>query len=147
MWLSSPLRLGSTRDRTAFCSILAAKVFRDSLGGEAAIMAYTQSLAAWAYEHLTRVWQVPPMAPLEMMSSMALVKLPAEDAATCAAIRAHLTQLNWSVSGWSALPNFACYLRLSAQVYLEQSDFVNLGQEGACIVFSVNVWPNSLMKS
>lgn len=116
-----------TRDRSPYCAIMAAADFRESLGGEQQIMAYTQGLALWAAQYLTRLWNVPAMAPDSMFSSMSIVKLPTDDAATCASIRGRLTRLGWSVSGWTALPGFACYLRLSAQVYLEQSDFVTLG--------------------
>ena len=124
-----------TRDRTAYCAIQAAAAYRASIGGEAAILAYNQALALFAKRHLEAAWGVQPMAPDEMMSSLAIVRLPTHNVTECGAIRgALISEYGLGVSGWTALPEFECYLRISAQVYLEQSDIVRLGEAVLAII-------------
>ena len=71
------------------------------------------------------------MAPLDMHTSMSLVQIPTTNATVCGLLREQLTVKGWSVSGWTAVGSEAnpipCSFRLSAQVYLEQADFVELG--------------------
>jgi isopenicillin-N epimerase len=120
-----------TRDRTPYCAIQAASALRAALGGEAAIMGYNAALARWAEAHLRAKWRVPAMAPPAMFSGMSVVQIPAANASQCAAVRAGLLAAGWSMSGCNAVgdPPIACYFRLSAQVYLEQADFVALGDK------------------
>ena len=117
-----------TRDRTAYCAIQAATAFREQLGGEAAIQAYNAGLALFAKRHLEAAWGVPPMAPDEMMSSLSIVQLPTHNTTVCGILRDQLINVyGLGISGWTALPGIECYLRISGQVYLEQSDIVRLG--------------------
>jgi selenocysteine lyase/cysteine desulfurase len=118
-----------TRDRSAFCAVQEAITFRESLGGETAIMDYTYQLADFAGKYLMNLWQVEPLAPNSMHSSMVTVRIPTMDASICAAVRSTLFNMGYSVSGWAPLPSVAqCYFRLSAQVYLDQTDFMTIGQ-------------------
>lgn len=117
-----------TRDRTAYCAIEAAAAFREALGGEAAVQAYNAALALFAKRHLESAWGVPPMAPDAMMSSLSIVQLPTSNATVCGIVRgALISEYGLMVSGWTALPGIECYLRISGQVYLEESDIVRLG--------------------
>jgi isopenicillin-N epimerase len=121
-----------TRDRTPYCAIQAATAFRGELGGESAIMAYNMGLARWAEAYLRALWGVTAMAPPAMHTSMSIVQIPTPNATVCGLVREALFAQGWSVSGWNtplADPPIACYFRLSAQVFLEQSDFVALGEK------------------
>lgn len=128
-----------TRDRTPYCAILNASDFRAQLGGEAAVMAYTQSLALYAKRTLEALWQVPEMAPESMIAgSMALVKIPTDNSTVCGIVGGTLkADYNLSVSGWAAVPGFPCSFRISAQVYLEQSDIDFLGRAVLDIIRAV----------
>ena len=118
-----------TRDRTAYCAILNATQFRAALGGEAAIMAYTQGLALYAKRTLEKLWNVPEMVPESMIAgSMALVKIPTQNATVCGIVSGTLRSVyNLSTSGWTSVGEFVCSFRISAQVYLEESDIDLLG--------------------
>ena len=117
-----------TRDRTAYCAVQAATAFRAALGGEAAVQAYNAGIALFAKQHLETVWQVPPMAPDSMMSSLSIVQLPTLNATVCGILRgALIDEYGLGISGWTALPGIPCYLRISGQVYLENSDIIRLG--------------------
>lgn len=116
-----------TRDRTPYCAIMAAKTFRDSLGGESAITNYTRSLALYAKHYLEQAWKVTPMAPDSMTSSMALVQIPTSNATRCSMLNGILrNKYGLMVSGFTPLPNIPCYYRISAQVYLDESDIQRL---------------------
>ena len=119
-----------TRDRTAYCAILNATQFRAALGGEAAIMAYTQGLALYAKRTLEKLWNVPEMVPESMIAgSMALVKIPTQNATVCGIVSGTLRSVyNLSTSGWTSVGDFVCSFRISAQVYLEESDIDLLGK-------------------
>ena len=119
-----------TRDRTAYCAIQNATAFRAALGGEAAIQAYNQGLALYAKRTLEKLWAVPEMAPESMIAgAMALVKIPTDNSTVCGIVSGTLRSVyNLSTSGWAAVPGFPCSFRISAQVYLEQSDIDLLGR-------------------
>ncbi len=93
--------------------------------------AYTTGLARWAVAYLEGLWGVEKMAPIDMHTSMSLVKIPTNNATVCGYVRGGLVARGFSVSGWtpvgSASNPIPCSFRLSAQVYLEQSDFMELG--------------------
>jgi len=117
-----------TRDRTAYCAIMAAKQFRDSLGGEAAVQNYTRYIALYAKQYLEKEWQVEAMAPENMTSSMALVQIPTKNSTKCSMLNGVLrSKYGLMMSGFTPLPNIPCYYRISGQVYLDESDVQRLG--------------------
>lgn len=117
-----------TRDRTAFCAIQDATAFRAALGGEAAITTYTRDLALQAARYLEALWSVAPMAPESMASSLVNVQIPTRNATACGIVRSELiSKHGLSVSGWTPVGDITCYFRISAQVYLDMTDFERLG--------------------
>ena len=122
-----------TRDRTAYCAINAAIEFRQSLGGEDAIMNYNHQLAHEGGKLLVNLWGTRLLGPSSMMSSMITVQVPTDSNSACQTVRSQLCSndricVSGSASYNIAGSNIACYWRLSTQVYLELSDFQALGQ-------------------
>lgn len=125
----------STKDYTALLSIAAAMDFRDSvLGGDEAIHTYIRNLAMHAKAHLMKVWDTPtPMVPDSMEEYMVNVILP------ISRDNDNKTQVGLALQRWlydthemyvviAEEPSSGyIYTRLSAQVYLELSDFERLG--------------------
>lgn len=121
-----------TRDRTAFCAILAALDYRQSLGGEQRIMNYNHELAMFAGQFLSNLWKTQILSPTSMQSSMTNVQVPTNNYTVCQMIVGELyDNYNTMVSGASNIVppfgNIPCYLRLSAQIYQEKTDWENLG--------------------
>ena len=121
-----------TRDRTAFCAILAALDYRQSLGGEERIMNYNQQLAMFAGQYLSTLWNTQILSPESMQSSMTNVQVPTKNYTVCQMVVGELyDNYNTMVSGASNISppfgNIPCYLRLSAQIYQEKSDWQELG--------------------
>jgi hypothetical protein len=115
-----------TRDYTQFCSSGAGLDFRASLGSEDEVLAYGHDLAVWAGEHLTKVWGTEVMQDKQMTGWMTNVRLPSDDAAKVGEVATRLLQdydTKVVFFQWSA----QSYTRLSAQVYLQRSDFERLG--------------------
>lgn len=105
-------------------------------------MAYNTGLARWAEAYLRALWGVQAMAPPDMHTSMSIVQIPTSNTTVCGLVREALYAIGWSVSGWNtpiADPPIACYFRLSAQVFLEQSDFVALGSKVLEVIKSLGV--------
>ena len=59
-----------TRDYTAFCSIGAAMDFRQSVGGDTAIMTYMSQLAWQGGNRLAFMWGTRLLVPQNMIGSM-----------------------------------------------------------------------------
>jgi len=122
-----------TRDRTAYCAVRDALAWRESLGGEAAIMQYNQGLAREGGDLLVNMWRTRFLGPSEMMSSMVTVQVPTNDLSACQTLRSELCStyaicVSASSSYTAAESNIPCYWRLSAQIYLDTSDFQRLGE-------------------
>lgn len=120
-----------TRDRSAYCAINDALLFRQFLGGEETIMNYTQSLALQAGHYMAQNFSTYLLTPDNMTSSMFDIVIPTDNTTACAIVNGQLrSQYGIAVSGNGVLDathgNVACYWRLSAQVYLELSDFQRL---------------------
>jgi selenocysteine lyase/cysteine desulfurase len=132
-----------TRDRTAFCAISAALDFRSSLGGELAIMDYNQRQASMGGTYLVNYWHSRLLGPMDMMSSMVSVQVPTDSLSACQTVRSQLCSqydicVSASVSYTIAGSNIPCYWRLSAQVYLEMSDWVALGHHTVELLSALN---------
>jgi selenocysteine lyase/cysteine desulfurase len=125
----------SARDYTAWLSIGAALQFRqDVLGGEEAIYQYCRTLAKQAKQHLQTVWNTTDiqLVPDEMEEFMVHVALPpAIDTVQRATqlmeflLDHHKTYIRNLYDADSGI----LYARLSAQVYLEMTDFELLGKQ------------------
>jgi selenocysteine lyase/cysteine desulfurase len=125
----------STKDYTAMLSIHAATEFRQAvLGGDDTIHQYVHNLALTAKRHLMDVWQVYTyLTPDSMEEYMINVILPID------MDNEHKTEIGMALQQWLydkknmyvviALDHTSGYMytRLSAQVYLEISDFERLG--------------------
>ena len=120
----------STRDYTALLSLSAAIDFRqDVLGGDDAIYDYVRHLALTARRYLLELWNTAPLVPESMEEFMINVGLPISDPTVAKELQQDLLEQHGMyaivvqdhVSGM-------IYTRLSAQVYLEISDFQRLGQ-------------------
>jgi isopenicillin-N epimerase len=133
-----------TRDYTAYCAVNDAFAFRESaeLGGHAAIMSYIRSLARRGGELLTKMWGTYTLVPASMQPGMTNPVLPCHTSASCSYLTTNLTNVSdlWfsgdqlpspgqKPSQWcTSTRGLMVYWRLSAQVYLEMSDFERLGR-------------------
>lgn len=126
----------STKDYTALLSLSAAMDFRDDvLGGDDAIYTYIHELAMQAKAYLMRLWDTPiPMAPNEMEEYMINVILPIskndkDKKEIGLALQRYLYDTYDMYVVIAEEPSSGLiYTRLSAQVYLEMSDFERLGK-------------------
>lgn len=121
----------SARDYTAWLSMGKAIDFREQqLGGEKAIYHYCRNLAIQAKQHLMGVWNSTPLVPDSMEEFMIHVQLPypinAVERGT-ALMGYLLTHHNTYIRNLYDAGSGILYARLSAQVYLEMSDFEQLG--------------------
>jgi selenocysteine lyase/cysteine desulfurase len=115
-----------TRDYCPLLSVAAALDYRDYLGGDAAVKTYLSDLAWWAGTHLRDRWNTTLLAPRAYYAAMIDVRLPLPSLADAQALQAWL----YATEGIYIVVmehNGAPYTRLSAQVFLEQADFVELG--------------------
>lgn len=119
----------STRDYTAFISISKALEFRESvLGGSKAIYQYTHGLAMRAKHYLMKLWNVDALAPDSLEDYMINIGLPISDMEVGVAMKEYLLEHhNIYMLVLHDESSQMYYTRLSAQVYLEMSDFVLLG--------------------
>lgn len=122
-----------TRDYTAFCAMKDAFDFRESVGGDAVIKGYNQGLAHWAGHYLAQLWNTTLLAPDTMQGTMTNIVVPTNNNTACAIVVGKLlSQHGLMVSGAGSIDaahgNIACYLRLSGQIYLEESDFELVGR-------------------
>uniref|UniRef100_A0A6B2L9A6 Aminotransferase class V domain-containing protein n=1 Tax=Arcella intermedia TaxID=1963864 RepID=A0A6B2L9A6_9EUKA len=122
-----------TRDYSSFCAIGAALDFRKGLGEEE-ILDWNVKLAHWGEGYLAGLWETEVLLPQEMTGMMSHPRLPA-------AIQ-NVKQMQWLAG--SLLSDYGIYavlfnlvnpetsqetfwVRLSAQIYLEQADIITFG--------------------
>jgi hypothetical protein len=127
-----------TRDRSPFAAINDALSFREKqTGGEPAIIEYNHKLAKWAAHYLSSRWKTPTFVADCFFTSMADVVLPtANGTAARMTVGALLERHSIMTSNAGSIKMAGCpgtgdeclFLRLSAQIYLEQEDFVQLGE-------------------
>ena len=114
-----------TRDYCPMIATLAALDFRESVGGDAAVKTYMSDLAWWAGQYLTGRWNTTLFAPRAYVAAMIDVGLPLDTFAQAQALQA------WLYDEHGVYIVVQQYLdrpstRLSAQIFLEQADFVDL---------------------
>lgn len=115
-----------TRDYTAFASISAAVQFRQQLGDQR-VTDYNHELAVWAAYALAQMWNTEVLTNNNAtMGSMATIRLPTSDMATAQALQ---SRLQFDYDTYIVVFPFQgkIWTRLSAQIYLEKADFVELG--------------------
>lgn len=115
-----------TRDYTGFCSITAALDFRRMVG-EDRLVQYVHNLAVQAGHYLAKTWGTEVLAEDSMVGPMTNVRLPSTDTA----LLNNLTNILFENHNMYIVVyplNNQYWTRLSAQIYLEMSDFVNLGE-------------------
>ena len=123
-------RYTGTRSYNALIAVSAAMDYRESLGGDHAIMPYLKQLAwnaskacidEWQTFNLTiKQWYITPNP--DMNCGIVDVVLPTQDPAKVNAARAGLLNIYSTYIQTSSFQG-QFYIRLSAQVYLELSDF------------------------
>jgi len=116
-----------TRDYTPFVSLRAALQFRESMGGDAAIHAYLRNLSWFAGTHLAAKWGTATIVPQFMIGAMIDVELPVVDMAEGEALR-HAIFEEYNMYFITHQLQGRVFTRLSAQIYLEQADFVLFGE-------------------
>lgn len=114
----------ATRDYSPFCVIPAAFDFIDSVGGMENVHAYLNKLARYAGATCARIWQTETLVPVEsdLIGAMVDVRLPTDDLAVAQSVREKLDKEHdvyivvYELYG-------KVWTRLSAAIYLEESDF------------------------
>ena len=132
-----------TRDYTAYCAVNDAFTFRETeLGGHDAIMTYISNLARRGGELLSKMWRTFTLVPPSMQPGMTNPVLPCKTSASCSYLTTNLSNVSDVWLSGDQLPSpgqrpsqwctskkgLMVYWRLSAQVYLEISDFERLGK-------------------
>ena len=120
-----------TRDYTAWATIPAAFAFCHSIGGHRAIAERNHDLIIRGAVHCAKTWDTELLAPKSMLASMADVVLPIQDEK---AINNMVAILDSKYNTFIVTRPITFYpsgstvwiCRLSAQIYLEFSDFVKL---------------------
>lgn len=115
-----------TRDYTAFAAMSAAVEFRQHLGDQR-ITEYNHELAVWAAYTLAAMWNTEVLTNNNAtIGAMLTVRLPTNDMGAAAALQARLQQDYDTYIVVFPFQN-RVWTRLSAQIYLEKADFVELG--------------------
>ena len=122
-----------TGDFSAKLSVVAAIEFIEALG-VARYREYLRSLAAAAEQLICDAWRVLPGAPLSMFHSMVTIPLPNDergDVAAAVRLRKQLLIKHQIEVPIHAI-NGRLYIRISAQVYNELSDYDRLAKVFGC---------------
>eukprot|EP00455_Lapot_gusevi_P050524 TRINITY_DN7334_c0_g11_i1.p1 TRINITY_DN7334_c0_g11~~TRINITY_DN7334_c0_g11_i1.p1 ORF type:complete len:216 (-),score=51.72 TRINITY_DN7334_c0_g11_i1:21-668(-) len=115
-----------TFDYSSYLAFPAAFQFRQQLG-DTAIMQYIHNLAVKGGEILSSAWNTDTMMDSSLIGAMVNVRLPTLNQTLAASLPTRLlNQYNTFVPVYSFQNQF--YVRVSAQIYNEESDFVMLAQ-------------------
>jgi len=114
-----------TRDYTGFVTLEAALNFRNRFG-DLQIMSYLHELAWFAGNYLAAKWNTGLLVPEHMCGSLIDIELPLSSMEEAEALRAYLFQVYNTYFIVHQLQN-KIYTRLSAQIYLEEEDFILFG--------------------
>jgi len=124
----------STRDYTSFCTYKAAIKFREKIGEEK-IRKYNHELVVWAQHYLATSWKTEVLVPDDMIGMMGNVRLPP--------VIKNVKQIEWlqkilldeyetTIALYSIIHPITkeqtYWARISAQIYLEKSDFIKFDQ-------------------
>jgi len=114
-----------TRDYTGFCSIGAGMDFREKWGDQD-ISKYNHDLAFWAGGFLSKYWNTSVLVTDEsMVGSLVNVELPTKDDQKAQTLQKKLLdKYNTYIVVYQLEGKW--YTRLSAQIFLEKSDFITL---------------------
>jgi len=99
------------------------------LGGDAAIMSYMHQLAAQGGQILAKAWGTEKLVDDEFIGAMVNVRLP-DTALACCDLDGLSARVYSEYNTWVPAIEWAgnCYMRVSAQVYNELSDFEMLAR-------------------
>lgn len=116
-----------TMDYSSYLSFTAAIYFRDTLmGGGQRIMDYIHNLAVAGGELLVKKWGTEMLVPTTMIGAMVNVRLPTDSAERAQALPDELiAHYNTFVPVTNVQGRW--YVRVSAQIYNDISDFNMLG--------------------
>jgi isopenicillin-N epimerase len=120
-----------TRDNSAWLAVPAALDYLEGLGA-AAVRDHNRALATAAGDMLAEAWGGDIAAAAEFRGAMAAVRLPgrlAGDHAAAARLTERLRE-EFAVSAPVMVLDGALWLRLSAQVYNEETDYRQLAEIG-----------------
>lgn len=133
-----------TRDRSVFLAVGDAFDYREAKGGggaagEAALMTYVQTLSREGAAVLVKAWGTGLLAPDSMQAMMHNVIVPVNGSAACGQVQSGL----WAKGVQIYVPfvDGLCYVRAHAQIYLELSDYANLGRMVKEIIHGLQVQP------
>eukprot|EP00038_Savillea_parva_P019863 m.29369 g.29369 ORF g.29369 m.29369 type:complete len:458 (-) comp4589_c0_seq1:58-1431(-) len=117
-----------TRDYTPFASIGAAMAFRDRIGS-AAIQTYMRDLCEWGTQRLVEMWGTERIAPAHMTAmAMGNVRIPTTDASKASTLAKRVyDEYDIYIVVYKAGGD-RWWIRLSAQIYIDQSDIVKAGE-------------------
>jgi len=115
-----------TRDYCPMVATLDALDFRESLG-DAAIKTYNADLAWWAGNYLAGLWNTTLLAPRQYVAAMIDVGLPLPTLADAQALQAWLFD-EYGIYIVTMEHLGRPFTRLSAQIFLEEVDFEELGE-------------------
>eukprot|EP01106_Pelomyxa_sp_JSP_P004740 TRINITY_DN1754_c0_g1_i2.p1 TRINITY_DN1754_c0_g1~~TRINITY_DN1754_c0_g1_i2.p1 ORF type:complete len:296 (-),score=51.78 TRINITY_DN1754_c0_g1_i2:142-1029(-) len=120
-------RYTGTRDYTQFCTIPEAFAFRERVGGDKAIKEYNHNLAWSGVQLLSKMWNTTLAAPEELSSAMADVGFLTNDTTISSWVQNEIwTRYNEMLLLYT-LPDGSNWARICGQIYLELSDFEDLG--------------------
>lgn len=118
-----------TLNYNSFLAIPYSLDFRESIGGDGPIMSYMHDLAWNSANKVAAIWKTSLIVSSEsMVPAMSLVALPTNDPAVVGRVRSVLAD---KYDTWIQTGNIVTkdgvntqYIRISAQVYLEESDIL-----------------------
>jgi selenocysteine lyase/cysteine desulfurase len=136
---SEKFQYTGTINYNSFLATMASMDFRESIGGDSAIMNYIHNLAWNSGNKVAEIWGTSLVVTNEtMVPAMSLVVLPTEDPSVIGHVRSVLADKydTWIQTGAVETTDGknTQYIRISAQVYLEESDLVLMAERFLAIM-------------
>uniref|UniRef100_A0A6B2L844 Aminotransferase class V domain-containing protein n=1 Tax=Arcella intermedia TaxID=1963864 RepID=A0A6B2L844_9EUKA len=121
-----------TRDYSAWCSIGASIDFRSAVGEED-IRSWNLKLSKWAQDYLAKLWKTEILVPPEMTAMMSHTRLPEKIKrkeevrwlTKCLLEQYGIFVVIFSLVNQNGEESY--WTRLSAQIFLEESDIIHFG--------------------